>query len=316
MLITQIALIFSLALQLVAAVLAIRLTRVTKYNLSWILISAGFILMGVSRLIDMIPFFYDRLPFNTASAITWIGFVTSLCFTIGVILIRRIFNFIRKVEETRREAEKRVLKAVIQTEENERKRFAKDLHDDLGPLLSAVKLSVSSLTAMEQDDKRKEILRNTDHLITEALRSIKEISNNLSPHMLANFGLASAINDLTNRITGPGIPVIRFDSDLYGVRFNEDVEVVLYRVTGELINNTLKHAHASNVEMQLTKQGNVLILTYSDDGKGFDVPEVIHGPVKGTGISNIISRLRSVRGNLEAESSPESGSKFIIRILL
>lgn len=134
--------------------------------------------------------------------------------------------------------------------------------------------------------------------------------------MLANFGLASSIKDLTNRITGPGIPVIRFDSDLFGVRFHEEVEVVLYRVAGELINNTLKHAQAANIEMQLTRQGNVLILTYSDDGKGFDVPEVIHGPVKGTGISNMVSRLRSVRGTLEAESSPESGSKFIIRVLL
>lgn len=305
-----------MVLQLVAAVLAIRLTRVTKYNLSWMLISAGFILMVLSRLIDMMPFFYERLPFNTVSLITWIGFVTSLCFTIGVILIRRIFNFIRKVEETRKEAEKRVLKAVIQTEENERKRFAKDLHDDLGPLLSAVKLSVSSLTAMEQDDQRKEILRNADHLITEALRSIKEISNNLSPHMLANFGLASALKDLTNRIYGPGFPVIRFDSDLYGVRFNEQAEVVLYRVVGELINNTLKHAKASTIEIQLTRQENILILTYSDDGIGFNVPEVLHGPVKGTGISNIISRLRSVKGTLEAESSAESGSKFIIRIQL
>jgi len=316
MLITKIALVLSMVLQFLAAYLAIRLTKMTKYNLSWILISGGFLLMVASRLIDIIPFFYERMPFNSASLITWIGFVTSLCFTVGVILIRHIFNFLEKVEQSRREAEKRVITAIIQTEETERKRFAKDLHDDLGPLLSTIKLSVSSLAEMEQDERRREVLRNTDYIINEAIKSIKEIANNLSPHMLSNFGVASAIKDLTNRIFGPGIPVIRFESNQFGQRYNEETEMILYRVVSELINNTLKHAQARNIEIQFTRQGNMLFLTYSDDGIGFDVPEVLHGHSKGMGFSNITSRIRSVKGTIEVESSQENGTRVIIRIPL
>jgi signal transduction histidine kinase len=314
--ITKIALIVSILLQFVAAFIAIRLTKVTKYNLSWILISTGFILMVLSRMIDIIPFFYEKMPFNTVAVITWIGFITSLFFVVGVILIRKIFNFLKKVEQSRREAEKRVLNAIIQTEENERKRFAKDLHDGLGPLLSTVKMSVSTLSEMEQDEGRNEILRNTDYVINEAIKSIKEISNNLSPHMLKNFGLASAIKNFTNRIVGSKVPNFLFESNLYGKRFNDEIEVILYRVVCELINNTIKHANAKNIEIHLNQQDKTILLTYSDDGMGFDTSEVLHGSAKGMGYSNMMSRIRSIKGTIEVESHPETGTRAILRVSL
>ena len=314
--ITKIALILSLLIQFVAAILAIRLTKVTKYNLSWILISAGFFLMVVSRMIDVMPFFYEKIPFDTVAIITWMGFITSLFFIVGVILIRRIFMFLKKIEQARRESEKKILNAIIQTEEIERKRFAKDLHDGLGPLLSTVKLSVSTLGEMDQDKSRKEILRNTDYLINEAIKSIREISNNLSPHMLKNIGLASAVKNFTNRIVGPKVPNIIFESNLFGKRFNEEIEVILYRVICELINNTIKHANAKNIEMHLNNQDNTILLTYSDDGIGFNVSEVIHGNSMGTGYSNMMSRLRSIKGNIEVESQHNEGTKAIVRVYL
>ncbi|MFN8206702.1 MAG: histidine kinase [Bacteroidales bacterium] len=314
--VTKIALILSLLLQLSAAIIAIRLTKVTKYNLSWILISSGFILIVISRLIDIIPFFYEKMPFNTVAVITWIGFITSLFFIVGVILIQRIFKFLDKVEQSRREAEKRVLNAIIQTEEHERKRFAKDLHDGLGPLLSTVKMSVSTLSEMEQDESRKEILRNTDYIINEAIKSIKEISNNLSPHMLKNFGLASAIKNFTTRIVGLKVPNIQFESNLYGKRFGEEVEVIIYRVVCELINNTIKHAQARNIEIHLNLQEQMIILTYTDDGIGFDTAEVLHGSSKGMGYANMMSRIRSIKGTIEVESHPENGTRALLRVMV
>jgi len=260
------------------------------------------------------PFFYEKLPFDTVAIITWMGFITSLFFIVGVILIRRIFVFLKKVEETRREAEKRVLNAIIQTEEIERKRFAKEMHDGLGPILSTIKLSVSKLSEMDQEESHKEVLRNTDYLINEAIKSLKEISDNLSPHMLKNIGLASAVKNFTNRIIGPKVPNIVFESNLYGKRFNEDVEVILYRVICELINNTIKHANARNIELFLNQQDNTILITYSDDGIGFNTNEVIHGVSKGMGYSNMISRIRSIKGTIEIESQPEFGMKAIIRV--
>ncbi|MDP4228557.1 MAG: histidine kinase, partial [Bacteroidota bacterium] len=228
--VTKIALILSIALQFVAAFLAIRLTKVTKYNLSWILISAGFILMTISRFIDFIPILDEKIPINWKGVNIWVGFITSVFITVGVFLIRKIFKFLDKVEQSRREAEKRVLNAVIQTEENERKRFAKDLHDGLGPLLSTVKLSISTLSQLEKDEVTKNIVDNTDVVINEAIKSIKEISNNLSPHILNNFGLASAINSFINKISYTRQINIAFDSNIFNQRFDGNIEVILYRV--------------------------------------------------------------------------------------
>jgi signal transduction histidine kinase len=313
--INDIALVLSILLQFFAAFVAIRLTKVTKYNLSWILISLGFLIMAMNRLFELIPKLYERVPYDINIIFTWMGLFTSICFTIGVLLIRKIFNFIKRLEESRREAEKRVLNAVIQTEEKERKRFAKDLHDGLGPLLSTVKMSISTLSLMDQEPSRKEIIQNTAHVIDESIKSIKEISNNLSPHILNNFGLASAIKDFSNKIDSKVLH-INFESNAFNKRFEENVEVVLYRVVCELINNTMKHARAGLADINLTYQHKTILLTYSDDGIGFNVNQVIgdSSQVNGMGYSNMLSRVNSIKGRMDVESTPESGTKVLIRV--
>jgi len=313
--ITQVALFTSIVMQFIAAFLAIRLTRVTKYNLSWILISAGFVLMALRRLMEIIPFFYEIPDEDMNRIFIWIGFITSLFITVGVFLIRKIFQFLKKVEDSRREAEKRIINTIIQTEEKERKRFAKDLHDGLAPILSTVKMSVSTLSEMETDSDRLEIINNTDFAINEAIKSIKEISNNLSPHMLNNFGLGAAIKNFTSKLVLPPHMRLYYDTNISDQRFTEEVEVILYRVVCELINNTIKHAHARNIEIHLNHQEKMLILTYSDDGVGFDVDEVVNGPAKGMGYSNILTRIQSIKGNIEIESAKKAGLKVIIRVM-
>lgn len=313
--INDIALVVSILLQFIAAFVAIRLTKVTKYNLSWILISLGFLIMAVNRLFELIPKLYEKVPYNISVIFTWMGLFTSVCFMVGLLLIRKIFNFIKKVEQTRREAEKRVLNAVIQTEEKERKRFAKDLHDGLGPLLSTVKMSVSTLSMMDTDPSRKEIIENAAHIIDESIKSIKEISNNLSPHILNNFGLASAIKNFVNKIDSKLIQ-INFESNAFNKRFDENVEVVLYRVVCELINNTLKHANARTIDINFTFQHKTIILSYSDDGIGFNATEILGDdpPSKGMGYSNMVSRVNSIKGKMEVESTSETGTKVLIRV--
>jgi signal transduction histidine kinase len=313
--INDIALVLSILLQFFAAFVAIRLTKVTKYNLSWILISFGFLIMAMNRLFELIPKLYERVPYDINTIFTWMGLFTSICFTVGVLLIRKIFNFIKRLEESRREAEKKVLNAIIQTEEKERKRFAKDLHDGLGPLLSTVKMSISTLSLMDQEPSRKEIIANTAHVIDESIKSIKEISNNLSPHILNNFGLASAIKDFSKKIDSKVVH-INFDSNAFNKRFDENVEVVLYRVVCELINNTMKHANAHVVDINLTYQHKTILLSYSDDGIGFNVNEVIgeNFPEHGMGYSNMLSRVNSIKGKMDVESTPENGTKVLIRV--
>ena len=310
--ITFLALIIAIVLQFIGAIVALSLTKSTKYSLSWILISIGFLIMAIQRFIEFIPFVWRGWEKDVAAINTWLGIITSVLVAVGLILIKKIFNFIRASDQSRTESEKKVLNAIIQTEERERRRLAKDLHDGLGPLLSTVKMAVSSLNQIEKDNKNNEIIENTDIVITEAIRSLKEISNNLSPHVLDNFGLASAIKSFSGKIDSTKTICTSFNSNMFEDRLDYNTEVVLYRVVCELINNTIKHAQAKNIEIELTRHNSLLTLVYSDDGKGFDVNEVLYGHSEGMGYANIMSRIKSIKGIINVESDLEKGTKVII----
>src|SRR5665647_1206094 len=169
----QIALILAMILQVFAAILSIRLTRVTKYNLSWMLISMGFIILAIRRFIEYIPLVSDAVV--NRQIFIWLGITASLFFAIGLFLIQKIFRYMKKVEEEKRALEKELLHAIIQAEESERKRFANDLHDGLGPILSTVKMSLTTVGRRDYDDTSKMILRNADSAIDEAIKSLSLI---------------------------------------------------------------------------------------------------------------------------------------------
>ncbi len=304
-----IALILSIVLQLVAVVIALRLTKVTKYKISWILISGGFVFMAFRYLIDLFQYMNRPALEELVVLNDWISVLISVLIASGVIIIPEIFNYMRRAEYARKIAEKNVLNAIIETEERERKRFAKDLHDGLGPLLSTVKMSVSALMKTEKDEKNLEIIKNTNHIINEAIKSIKEISNNLSPHVLTDFGLASAVKNFTNKINETKVVEISFDSNIYNQRFSTNIEVVLYRTICELVNNSLQHSNAKNIIIKLTSSDSFIDLLYEDNGKGFDVSKVMHENTSGTGLRNIVSRIESVNGTYKFENRLKNGFK-------
>lgn len=177
----EILLIISVVLQIVAAIVAIGLIRRTKYNLSWMLFTVALTCMAFMRLAEYVQITslktILRLP---PEFFVWMGVVTSLCVALGMLLVKRIFNYIASTENQRRISERRILNTVLRTEEKERLRFSKDLHDGLGPLLSSAKMSVSALAADKTDERSREILRNASYVIDEAIRSLREISVNLS----------------------------------------------------------------------------------------------------------------------------------------
>ncbi len=311
----QILLVITIILQFFAVGVAIKLTRVTKYNFSWILLTIGFIFMGIRRLVEFLPFISDFEPQDLGEVFVWFGVVISVSFAIGVFMIQRIFKYMKRVEDSRRLTEKMFLNAIIQTEEKERKRFAKDLHDGLGPLLSTVKMSVSSLAQLEHDKASQEIVANTEMVINEAIKSLKEISDNLSPHVLNNFGLLRALRNFTNKINATKAIRIQLKSNLADERFSNNIEVVLYRVVCELINNTIKHASAKNISIDLQHQKGVLSIDYRDNGKGFNKEKLEELPMMGgMGFSNIYSRINSLKGDIQIESEPKKGTHVYIQV--
>lgn len=315
--ILRILFVITIILQFFAVGVAVKLIRVTKYNSSWMLLTIGFILMAITRLVEFLPYVSEIKPQDTREIFVWGGLITSLSFAIGVFLIQKIFKYMKRVEESRRLTEKMFLNTIIQTEEKERKRFAKDLHDGLGPLLSSVKMSVSSLSQMKQDEASREIIENTELVINEAIKSIKEISDNLSPHVLSNFGLVRALSNFINKINIAKTIKINLITELKDERFDVNLEVVLYRVVCELINNTIKHAQAKKINISLFQEGEFLNIIYKDDGKGFDVSKIVeHQGGSGMGFSNIYSRINSLKGEINIESESKKGTQVTIKVLI
>ena len=310
-----VALLISITLQIVAAVLAIRLVRVTKYRASWILISIGFILMALKMIIKLIQFLNDDFSFYLRPADDWLGVVIAFLFTAGVFLIGEMFYTLSRAEREHRRSERRLMRAIIQTEERERRRFAKDLHDGLGPLLSTARMTLSALLQHERDDHSKQVLESASTVINEAVESIKEISNNLSPHVLTNFGLASAIKNFVFKVGQSKSINIGFDTVLTDAdRFDSNIETVMYRATCELINNTIKHANATEVTISLEKIQRTLVIKYDDNDCGFDSEKVVSEPNSGMGLSNIASRLNSINGVFVYNSAPGDGFHAVIKV--
>ena len=310
-----IALIISIVLQIIAASIALGFMKMTKYRLSWILLSLSFVLMAVRKIIQLVELIRGTPSDLWVMIDEWTGVLVSFMIIVGVVLIREIFYSLKRAEIDRMRTEKRVLNAVINTEENERRRFAKDLHDGLGPLLSTVKMSLSSLGSRINDPSDKSILNNTNHLVNEAINTIKDISNNLSPHVLSNFGLASAIGAFTTKVNQTKTVEIDFKSNMENQRLENDKEVVIYRAVCELINNAMRHSGASKIEIELNKHEKFVTLQFNDNGRGFDTSTLSKEDTKGMGLSNIETRVKTVEGVFILESTPGRGTSALIKVI-
>ena len=223
----------------------------------------------------------------------------------------KLFKYIGRLNRQRQLLNRRILTAVLRTEEKTRSRFSKELHDGLGPLLSSAKMSLSALAREERDPEQREIIANTTYVIDEAIRSLREISNNLSPHVLIDFGLARGVQNFIDRSAAMHNVKIRFTTNLRTECYDPDTEVILYRVICELINNSLKHSGCKSINLSLSQSSGSLSLEYTDDGRGFNPQAMMDC---GMGLSNIASRINSLGGRFQITSSRGRGMRASIHV--
>ena len=304
----KILLVAAILIQLVASVFAVRLIRTTRYNSIWILFIVGFMLLSVERLLQLLWVSGQRFPMEIS---VWLGVVVSVALSIGVMYAHKLFRYIERMNRHSQTVNKRILTAVLRTEEKSRSRFARELHDGLGPLLSSAKMSLSAVSCEGMDDERRAIVENPAYVIDEAIRSLREISNNMSPHVLADFGLVRGVQNFIQKCTGMHDVKIRFMTDLRSERFDANVEVILYRVICELINNSLKHAACTEISLSLSQDNGLLSLDYSDNGRGFDPQAMMDC---GMGLSNIASRIHSLNGTFDIRGRKGKGMSAAVRI--
>lgn len=297
--------IISIMLQTLATIAAIRLVRLTKYNSIWILLIIGMAAMSVTRYVQYVQTFVDDSTAKAPNELyIWLDAVASLCIAVGVLYAHKLFTYIGHLDHQRKLTNKRILTAVLRTEEKFRSRYSRELHDGMGPLLSSAKMSMSVLAKRAEDEENRELIASTSAVIDEAIRSLREISNNLSPQVLNDFGLVRGITNFINKNPQLRTIEMRFDTNLRKERFGHDIEVILYRVICELINNSLKHSGCTKIELDLQLVYDRIYLTYSDNGRGFDTQAVAD---YGMGMSNLTSRIHSLGGTIEITSQPNKG---------
>ncbi len=196
-----------------------------------------------------------------------------------------------------KEHEREVLNAILETQENERKRFSKDLHDGLGAILSTLKIYTGLLQKESKNfEEKQDLLEEMKSAINEAVESTRTIANNLMPSLLMDHGLVKALKSFGDALnkTGSIIFEFKFPHDLK--IHDNNTETHIYRIILELINNTLKYAEAKRIILDFSVKGKLLIVNYKDDGKGFDFKKAYKNKESGQGLKNIFSRINFLYG--------------------
>lgn len=222
-----------------------------------------------------------------------------LTFTV-ILMVKDIYDERNSLSEKIVIEEKKNLTAFIKGEDNERIRISKELHDNIGSQLSYLKRVVS--------DKFK------DHHVTDAIDTIcndvRNLSHEISPSDLKLIGFENAVSDLATNLSDQTSLTIDFNSYHFPKNLQENIEIQLYRVVQETLNNILKHAKARHIDVQLIGHNTYATISIEDDGKGFNIKT----KEKGLGLKNITSRIHQINGKLEIDSKIDYGTSILITI--
>jgi signal transduction histidine kinase len=204
-------------------------------------------------------------------------------------------------------------KAVIEAEENERKRIAGDLHDGVGQLMSAVKLNLASIKGdiPFSSEEQSNVFDKALALVDEGCREVRNVSHNIMPNALLKSGLATAVRDFLNKIDSKTIQIHLYTEGLTE-KIDANVEIVLYRVIQESVNNVIKHSGANQLHISLIKDTDGISVTIEDNGRGFDLADISR--YEGLGLKNIQSRIQYLKGTVEWDSAPGKGTVVAIHV--
>ncbi|GAB4417476.1 MAG: hypothetical protein OHK0039_27910 [Bacteroidia bacterium] len=200
------------------------------------------------------------------------------------------------------------LRSIVAGEERERRRIARDLHDGLSSLLAAVKIQFGTIRPVQQQEKFDAALAALD----EANREVRRIAHNMMPEVLTHYGLVEAVSEVVSNLSAGG--GIRLAFSHYGLdeQLDPTIELTVYRIIQELLNNVLKHSQATEALVQLNRHDALLTLTVEDNGVGFD-PQAAR---RGMGLDNLRSRVSYLQGEVQIDSAPGRGTAVYIEMIL
>jgi signal transduction histidine kinase len=234
--------------------------------------------------------------------------------SLSVIFITFIIILILYRSKQRKHESKLLLKNTMETEDKERKHFAEELHDGIGPLLSTVKMYVNELDEEVTNPSTKSLLNESNKIIDEAICSARNLSHNLMPQNIETDGLIKSLQVFANRVCLQGKPMVAISSGIIST-YGKWQQVMIYRIITELINNSMKHAPNCEIKINIQEKDKLLSLIFEDSGEGFNVDKVLQNS-NGIGLQNVVSRVKSLNGTVQLISGQGEGFKSIIEIPL
>ncbi|MGE0077861.1 MAG: ATP-binding protein [Bacteroidales bacterium] len=230
-----------------------------------------------------------------------------------VLSLKNMGERLKENMEYLKKAEREKLLLSIETEERERKRFAEDLHDSLGPLLSTTKLYINALKDSAQSEERRlNLINSAEETLFESIATVKEIAYNLLPNLLSDFGLDMAVRSFCCKVSEASSITIVYHSAEYPTNLNRHMETTLFRVIKELVNNTIRHAKADRIDVKLYFVDEFLCVDYIDNGVGFDFTKERSGDHRG--LMNIFNRVHYLNGKIDFVTNPGGGVCVTIKV--
>lgn len=211
-------------------------------------------------------------------------------------------NLQQKIEDIKQKEELSLTKAILEGEERERERVAKDLHDGLGGMLAGVKINLSTWSANQLDPEQHQDFYKILDQLDNSVKELRHVARNLMPESLLKFGLETAVSDLCEFYT-------RKDLEIYFQPINIEknlsltVQLNIYRIVQELLANAIKHAEASNILLQCSQSGDRFLITIEDNGKGFD--KDVEKTTQNLGLRNLKNRVNYLKGKMEINSDSQ-----------
>lgn len=228
----------------------------------------------------------------------------------------------RKEKETARQKTEGIMRALslqsMQLHEEERKRIARELHDEIGQMLSIIKVNLQQLRRTPDREVHESLLEKSVETLGQTLQQIRRLSHDLRPSILDDLGLEAALRWFIDyRLQGTGI-IPQFTSDTQGGRFPDDIETACFRFVQEALTNTLRHAKAGHIDVALKQTPKELRLMVKDDGVGFDLPAVREEALRGShlGLLGMQERIRTAGGRIRIETARGEGCRIEIAFTL
>jgi len=234
--------------------------------------------------------------------------------TLGLVMVAHDITERKRAEEELRQLPRRIIEA----QESERERVARELHDGVNQVLASAKMRLSRVEgiALELKPAAREILARAQRLIIQSLEENRRIAHNLRPSDLDELGLATACQNFCKDLGSRTNLTVNCNATGLDHRMAPMVELNLFRIVQEAVTNVEKHAHAKTVQVRLFHKGDILTLQIRDDGRGFDSkePKAGKGKWRGNGLSNMHQRALAVGGTCEVMSIPKRGTVITVQV--